>query len=224
MRFDHRQHDSVRIVSVLIPACGTMQLTRYLGSLDALVEVELAVAAWFEVGKSGAKRVCDETLALEHRYELRKLAKGLWRLTRFHLPGKPPYVPHQSAYVQAQVDYEASLPAAYGRSIETSYASADGLSWTWYTGTKGQLICAGLAVPSMFPHKGRRAKVRKWSSAEQGEWVVDRVGDGRWRICYAHSRFEITPELQKEISLARLYEALRQHFGDDDVKQNKRLP
>lgn len=224
MRFNHHQDESIRIISVLTRACGTVQLTRYQGSYEALVGVALAPESWFEVGKSGAKRVGDETLPLEHRYELRRLARGLWRLTRFHLPGKPPYVPRQSTYVQAQVDYQASLPAVYGRSIEASYASANGFSWTWYIGTKGQLICAGLAVPSMFPEKGRSAKVRKWSSIEQGEWVVDRVSDGRWRICYTHSRFEITPDLQKEISLARLYKALRQHFGDDEVKQNKRLP
>ncbi len=224
MRFDHQKDESVRIISVLTPACGTMQLTRYQGSHAALVHVELARESWFEIGKSGAKRVSDEALPIEHRYELRRLARGLWRLTRFHLPGKPPYVPRQAAYVQAQVDYQASLPAVYGRAIEASYASADGCSWTWYTGTKGQLICAGLAVPSMFPRKGRSKKVRKWSSVEQGDWVVSRLSNGCWRICYTHSKFEITPDLRKEISLVRLYEALRLHFGDDDANQNKRLP
>ena len=42
MRFDHQKDESVRIISVLTPACGTMQLTRYQGSHAALVHVELA--------------------------------------------------------------------------------------------------------------------------------------------------------------------------------------
>ena len=222
MRIDHQQDQSVRVISVLTPACGSVQLTRYQGSQAGLVEVGVAETGWFEIGKSGVKRVCDEALALEHRYELKRLARGLWRLTRFHPPGDPPYVPCQVEYVQTQVDYEASLSAAYGQAIETSYANADHCSWTWYTGTKEQLICSGLAVPSMFPKRGVSAKVRKSSSLEQGEWTANRLPDGRWRICYTHNKFEITAELQKEISLARLYEALRHYFGDD-VDRKKQL-
>ena len=216
MRFDPQPYPSVRVISVLTSASGSVQLTRYQGSRDSLVEVGLAQSHWFDIGRSGVKRVSDDSLPLADRYELKRLARGYWRLTRFHLPGSPPYLPRQEEYVQTQVDYEASLSAAYGRSIEASYASANDRSWIWYTGTKEQLICAGLAVPSMFPQRGHSTKVRKWPSVEQGEWVVNRIGDGRWRILYTHSRFEITAELEKEISLAKLYAALRHHFGDDE--------
>lgn len=212
-----RSHNdrAVRVTSVLTSACGSVQLTRYQGTREALVKMRLAEPDWFETGKSGTKRVTDPTLSLEQRYEMKSMARKLWRLTRFHLPGKPPYLPRQQTFVRAQVDYEASLPAAYGSSIESSYANADHCSWTWYTATKEQLICAGLAVPSMFPQHGRSARVRKWSSEEQGHWTADRLPDGRWRICYAHKQFEITPDLKKEIALANLYETLRHHFGDD---------
>ena len=215
MRIKPSQDEPIRVISVLTSACGSVQLTRYQGSQGALIETGLAEAPWFEMGKSGTKRVADTSLPLEHRYEIRRMARGLWRLTRFHIPGEPPYVSCQQEYVRAQVDFEASLSAAYGQAIESSHANADHCSWTWYSGTREQLICAGLAVPSMFPQHGNSARVRKWSSEEQGQWTADRLPDGRWRICYTHNQFEITPELQKEISLARLYEKLRHHFGDD---------
>ena len=223
MIFDRDDDQRIRLISVLTSACGSVQLSRYQGTRYSLVEVGLAELGWFDIGKSGAKRVSDDALPLEERYELKRLARGWWRLTRFHPPGCPPYLPRQAQYVQAQVDYEASLPAVYGQPIEASYASGNDRSWTWYTGTKEQLILAGLAVPSMFPQRGHSTKVRKWSSVEQGEWVVNRLSDGRWRILYTHDRFEVTAELEKEISLARLYEALRQHFGDDGESPSKRL-
>ena len=72
-----RSHNdrAVRVTSVLTSACGSVQLTRYQGTREALVKMRLAEPDWFETGKSGTKRVTDPTLSLEQRYEMKSMAR-----------------------------------------------------------------------------------------------------------------------------------------------------
>jgi len=55
----------------------------------------------------------------------------------------------------------------------------DGVSVACYTGTRDELIAAGLATPRMIPQR------RGWHRSRKGadvQWSAGRLSDGRWRL------------------------------------------
>ena len=215
-----QENAQVRITSVCGLDKSNVQATQYQGTRESLLAVGVAQPSWFEVGKSGKRRHAHDGHPLDQRYETKRMAGGEWRITRWHLAGEPPYVPEQDEPVKTHNQYQASTSAVYNQPIETFHMKSDVCAWTWYIATKEQLIHAGLALPDMFPKKGSTSRVRKHSPAEQGDWVIDRRSDGRWRVCYTHGNIEITPELKYEMELSKLYQKLKQHFGDEDPTES----
>ena len=203
------------------------QRTEYQGTQEELIESGIAAGHMFDVGKSGTRRSTRSQDITQHFMTERK-GKGLWRITRSHPPGNPPYIDNNDHFVGYLDKFEGKYRKIFvhAHTVYLGQVKADSRKTaTCYTGTKRQLICAGLAVPEMFPKKAAQARPRKWSSPEQGDWLVSFVGAqgesslhplSLWVIYYYHNPITLPKELQRERDAYIAFKRLRQQFRDDD--------
>ena len=186
----------IRVVRVNDHGGGSdnSQTTEYEGTKEDLIAVGIARTEMFEVGKTGIK-TRGFGYPQADRFKSRLLKNGKWRVERHHELYRPPYIPDDEQYPELAYSggVKLSLTAAFEKPIgtETTVWVTGEIMATAYVGTKKQLIAAGLAVPSMFPKKGRYTSTRKWSSPEQGEWQINFEADDRWSVTYNHRPFAI---------------------------------
>lgn len=89
------------------------QHTEYEGTREGLIAVGVGTPDMFEVGRSGVKRRSGWGMdPSETRYYIRRMARGIWRLTRSHKIGRPPYIPRDQHVVAIDYHGNEQIPVA----------------------------------------------------------------------------------------------------------------
>lgn len=214
------------------------QITTYRGLQNDLVAVGIAPAQIFDdVGKAGKK-----SARLRHengdkcRIEIERMARGEWRVTRYHSLGDVPYQSHKSTFTpqngemcdldseKVERDWLIKKLGFREPCREDSEMVADtagpirasaiinyrgGLT-TRYSGSKDRLFACGLLTPDMF--KGKRTKhcVVSLDEGDRGETV--------YHVHYYHEVIELSQDehAMAKAELAKMKPRQLRRPGPDD--------